>query len=236
MLYQESKMLYKAHTESFLEDLDYYYAFCKGKKSLEMFAGYGRLANPLLQKGIDLETVELEPYFANFINLPPAKNHFKNVLDFNSPHKFQRIFAAYNSFCLLLKEVEIRRFFSVLDNLLVSGGKISLSYFQTRYWPENPSGKFWFNGFEIEYRPNYDLSKAKEGYGVWIDEYIFPNNHQTKHAVFEYPVRIYHSEQDLKPFYEHTNLVLIDQVPNLGLDEKIVSELGWIDYVFEKKL
>ena len=56
-LYEESWRLYKHHTESFLDDLNYYRSFCQGHKSLEMFAGFGRLANRLASVGIDIETI-----------------------------------------------------------------------------------------------------------------------------------------------------------------------------------
>ncbi len=100
-LYAESWRLYKAHSEKCDEDFVYYLDFCKGFKSLELFAGYGRVTNFLVEHDIDIETVELEAEFAKFIKVNKDKNHITNVLTFNANKPFQRIFAAYNSLCLL---------------------------------------------------------------------------------------------------------------------------------------
>lgn len=107
-LYAESWKLYKAQSETFIDDQEYYYNFCKNYKTLEMFAGYGRLTNFLAAKKVDIQIVELEREFAKFINIDPERKHIQDILSFTSSSKFQRIIAGYNSFCLFTKDDDIK--------------------------------------------------------------------------------------------------------------------------------
>jgi SAM-dependent methyltransferase len=235
-LYDKSWQFYKAQSESFNEDYAYYYNFCKGHKTLDLFAGYGRLANFLISQGVDLEIVEIEKEFAKFIDLDDQKKHIQNVLTFTSTTQFDRIIAGWNSFCLLTKEEDIKKFFSQVDSLLIPGGYASLNYFNTNYWKDAPSGELIIDGIKISYVPSFDLSKAKEGYGLWIDEYEFMQFNQLEKRKFEYPVRVYENADALTKYYKHTSLELIDLVENFGLEKEKISEPGWIDYVFKKKI
>lgn len=126
-LYHDNWFLYKAQAEGFNDDFDYYLNLCRGKKTLEIFAGYGRVSNMLLANSVDLETVELDPNFAQFINLPQAKNHICDVLKFDSDNKYECIISAYNSFPLLTNEGDFRAFFKRMCALLCDGGILSLS-------------------------------------------------------------------------------------------------------------
>jgi hypothetical protein len=234
-LYTKSWQFYKAQSEGFVEDQEYYYDFCKNQKTLDLFAGYGRLTNFLAAHDIDIEIVEIENEFAKFINIDASKKHIQDVLTFTSTTPFDRIIAGWNSFCLLTKEEDIKKFFSRVDSLLVPGGYASLNYFNTSYWKDAPSGELLIDGIKINYVPSYDLSKAKEGYGLWFDDYEFIDSGKTEKRRFEYPVRVYENTDALLPFCEHTSLELIDVIENFGLEKDKISEPGWIDYVFKKK-
>ncbi|MEO8964515.1 MAG: class I SAM-dependent methyltransferase [Gammaproteobacteria bacterium] len=234
-LYSNSWQFYKAQSETFIEDQEYYYDFCKNYKTLDLFAGYGRLTNFLANRKIDIEIVELEKEFAKFINIDTVKKHTQNVLHFTWTTQFERIIAGCNSFCLFTKDEDIKEFFSQVDALLVPGGYASLNYFDTHYWNDAPSGELLIDGMKIKYVPTYDLSKAKKGHGLWIDEYEFICANKTEKRRFEYPVRVYENATALYPFYKHTSLELVDSVENFGLDKDKISEPGWIDYVFKKK-
>jgi hypothetical protein len=234
-LYNKSWIFYKAQSEGFIEDQEYYYNFCKDHTTLDLFAGYGRLANFLVNRGTNVEIVEIEHEFAKFINIDASKKHIQDVLTFSTKHKFERIIAGWNSFCLLTKNDDIKIFFSQLDTLLVSGGYASLNYFDTSYWKDAPSGELLIDGIKICYVPSYDLSRAKDGYGLWIDEYEFINAGKIEKRRFEYPVRVYENVLSLLPFYQHTSLELVNIVNNFGLAKDKISEPGWLDYVFKKK-
>ena len=234
-LYTKSWQFYKAQSEAFDEDLQYYYDFCKNQKTLDLFAGYGRLTNFLAARNIDIEIVEIENDFAKFINIDPSKKHIQDVLAFTSPSPFDRIIAGWNSFCLLTKDNDIKKFFSIVDTLLIPGGYASLNYFDTNYWKDAPSGALTIDGIRISYVPSYDLSKAKEGHGVWFDDYEFTQSGSLEKRRFEYPVRVYENADALTQFFQHTSLELVDAVENFGLAKDEISEPGWIDYVFKKK-
>lgn len=222
-LYTESWQFYKAQSEAFDEDHKYYYDFCKNQKTLDLFAGYGRLTNYLASRDIDIEIVEIENEFAKFINIDASKKHIQDVLTFNPPIQFDRIIAGWNSFCLLTKEEDIKKFFTLVDSLLVPGGYASLNYFDTNYWKDAPSGELLIDGINISYVPSYDLSKAKEGHGVWFDDYEFTQSGKLEKRRFEYAVRVYENTDALTPFFQHTSLELVDVVENFGLKkEKMV--------------
>lgn len=231
----ENWQLYKAQHESFKDDQEYYYQFCKNHKTLEIFAGFGRLTNVLAIRGIDIEIVEIEENFARFINIDSSKKHIVDILKFNSKNQFDRIIAGYNSFCLLTKTRDIQKFFSLINDLLTPGGYASLNYFHTDYWKDAPIGEIVVDSQKIYFKSSFDLSKAKEGYGIWYDEYEFEKSDQSEKLKCTYPVRIYENVEDLIPLYNHTNLELVDLVENFGLDKEMISEPGWIDYVFKKK-
>lgn len=233
--YTKSWQFYKAQSEGFNEDFDYYFRFCENHKTLDLFAGYGRLTNYLASRKIDIECVEIEPEFVKFINIDSSKKHTQDVRNFTSPNKFERIIAGWNSFCLLTEENDIKNFFSLIDSLLVPGGFASLNYFDTSYWHDAPSGKLLIDGVEYQYEPNYDLSKADEGHGLWIDEYESTQSNQSRKLKFEYPIRVYQNVESLIPFFEHTPLEIVNIVENFGLEKETISEPGWIDYVFKKK-
>jgi SAM-dependent methyltransferase len=231
-LYVDSWRIYKAHSETFSDDTGYYIKLCTGFKTLELFAGYGRLSNPLVAAGIDLETVELEGRFTQCINLLPDKNHIGDVLTFQSPYKFERIIAGYNSFCLFTRDDDIRKFFSQVDDLLVPGGIASLNYYHQDYWATAVSYDFSYGDQTIHYQPRFDLSKAEtDGQGLWIDEYSSQNGWM---GTCKYPTRVYRDAAELRVFFSHTKLELIREVREFGMEPNQVSEPGWIDYVLQK--
>ncbi len=225
-LYINSWALYKAHTENFIGDLNYYHEFCTGYKSLDIFAGYGRLTNPLSKMNIDIDALEIEPNFMKFITLSESKKHLCNILDFNPNTTYERIIAGFNSFCLLQKDHDIELFFKKLSDILNYGGKISLSYYPILNWDDPSEDEFNYENRVVKYSSSYTIKGNK---AVWSDLYQI----EGKKYQFDYPVRIYRSEQDLYKFYKNLDLKLVDIVKDYNM--KNISIPGWIDYVFEKK-
>lgn len=228
--YSNSWELYKTHSESFEDDFDYYLEQCKGHKTLELFAGYGRLTNYLLSHGIDIDSVELEPNFAKFINLPLQKNHICDVLDFRSLIKFDRIIAGYNSFCLLTKETDIFKFFQNIEVWLNTDGIVSLSYYHHDFWETGTKEKinFEYQGKKIELLEKYDLSKREEKKGIWIDEYYIDNGVMK----FEYPTTLYETVDCLTQYLKGTKLEVFDVIENY---RKPNISPGWIEFLLRKK-
>lgn len=225
-LYIESWALYKAHTEDFMDDLSYYHEFCKGYKSLDIFAGYGRLTNPLSKMNIDIEALEIEPNFMKCIDLDGAKKHLCNILDFNPSKTYERVIAGFNSFCLLQKDHDIQLFFKKLSDILSYGGRASLSYYPISHWDDPSEYEFDYENRTVKYSSSYTV---KGNQAVWSDLYQIEGEQHR----FDYPVRIYRSEQDLHKFYKNLDLKLIDIIKDYNM--KNISIPGWVDYVFEKQ-
>lgn len=230
--YSESWEIYKAHSENFRDDFDYYLCFCKNATTLELFSGYGRLTNMLFSNGVDIESVEIEPMFSKFITMPDKRKNICDVLEFNPQKTYQRIIAGYNSFCLLTDDRKISIFFDKLHSWLTDDGVASLSYFHPDYWSLSEEQFFEYHGKKILYKPSYDLSHIKDGFGIWIDEY-FKENSTTSFCRFEYPVRVYKTNEKLVLFLERSRLELVETIKDYK-NEKI-SELGWIDFIVKKR-
>ncbi len=229
-LYSNSWKLYKAHSELFVEDLSYYANFCQGKVTLELFAGYGRVANYLYELGVDIECVELEERFSNCIILPSEKIHTLDVLDFRPNTLYERIIGAYNSFCLLTDEESVRRFFNLISDWLIPYGRASFSYYNHEYWRQSQGCVFKLGDDDIKYISDFDFSEISSNQAIWIDNYINLNSgEQYKH---EYPVKIYKDDSDVIGFLENTNLRLVDKVIDYNIEN--ISDPGWVEYVFEK--
>lgn len=226
--YRTSWALYKAQTEGFTDDIDYYARFTGQHPTLELFAGFGRVANPLLERGVPLETVEINADFAKSIRLPPERSHVCDVLDFIPAAPVSRVFAAYNSFCLLREEALVERFFAQVGAFLCKGGQASLNYYHPDYWADAVEETFDYAGQAVHYMPGFDLSERKTGLGVWIDTYHIGD----EIISHRYETRIYESALDIEPFLAGTGLRLIGEIENFNNNE--VKEPGWIDFLLEK--
>jgi SAM-dependent methyltransferase len=226
-LYQQSWELYREHSSSFIDDQNYYLELTRGRRTLEMFAGYGRIANFLTAKGVDIETVELSPDFSNCIELTKEKKHVANVVEFRLDRKFDRIIAGYNSFCLLTNPNDIHAFFQNVAAMLAEGGLASLSYYHPDAWTSDTSHDFNFRGEMVTYIPSCDLSKRKEKSGIWHDTYKFKD----QEISFHYPVRIYESFPDMEPFLRGSGLCLDKVVLNYNNPD--ISESGWREYILK---
>jgi len=224
--YEKSWELYKAQTEDFVGDFDYYLNFCKKYKTLDIFAGYGRLTNYLYKNNIDVEAVELEPNFAKYINLPLNKKHICDFLTFSSPFLFERIVAGFNSFCLLRETEEIKIFFKKISSLLTSDGKASLSYYHHDFWEQDSAYSFYCNGEKIYYEPDSDLSGLDNGIGIWIDRYKKDN----MNLEFRYPTKIYDGLEQLESYIQESGLFIDSIIKNYGASEPN----GWIEFVLGK--
>lgn len=230
-LYSHSWLLYKAHSDSFKKDFDYYLNFALGHKTLELFAGYGRLTNYLSRNKVDVEAVEIEPNFAGHIDLSFENIYVCDVLEFAPKTKYQRIIAAYNSFCLLTQEDDIKKFFRDMSQWLEKGGEASLSYFHPDGWPiDQPFTEILtLDNNILSYSATCDLSRRSEKIGVWIDTYEADG--QT--AEFKYQTRIYENAAELEQFLVGTELEIKSIIYNY--DNPEIDYNGWIEYIFVKR-
>lgn len=224
-LYRESWELYRNHTDSFQDDFQYYLDFCRSYRTLELFAGYGRLTNFLSSNGIEIETIELSMDFSKLIQIPADKKHLGDVTKLVLPKKFARIIAAYNSFCLLTDDQQLSAFFKNMANMLEPNGRISLSYYHPNHWHHASEFKIEFKGKEITYAPDFDLSNRDKKRGIWRDKYISSSGI----TVHEYPVRIFEDERDLEPFLARAQLKIEDTIFNYNNPN--ITESGWIEYI-----
>ncbi|MDG9670592.1 hypothetical protein ONV78_22835 [Hahella sp. CR1] len=226
--------LYQAHSCEFSDDLDYYLNFCRGHATLELFAGFGRVSNHLVTHGVSVETVEILPGYSEQIKLPASSKHVEDVRTFCSDKKFERIFAAYNSFCLLTTDEDLRSLFLLMDRQLQSGGRASLSYFHPDYWAQAIDYEFALNGASVKATPAFDLSRRQQKQGVWKDLYYLNDTGALEKNVVEcsYPVRIVEDETDLLPFLHGLELKFVETVESFGKEN--VVEPGWVDFVFVK--
>ncbi len=193
----------------------------KEKKTLELFAGYGRLSNFLVNKGINVHTVELSREFSDLIELPDYKKHVGDVTTTILKEKFERIIAGYNSFCLLKENNQIKSFFRNIKNMLANDGLVSLSYYHPDFWPNAESFTFLFNNKEVKYFPEYNLSKRSDKIGIWRDRYVIENETE----IHEYPVRIFENRNDLEPFVKKADLRIVGIIENYNNPK--ISEPGW---------
>jgi hypothetical protein len=228
--YTESWLLYKLHSESFVDDQQYYLDFTRNYSTLELFSGYGRLTNYLFKNGVDIESIELEKNFTNFISLPDEKNHIGNVLNFNPEKKFERVIAGYNSFCLLTREEDIHNFFINLSGWLAPGGMASLSYYHPDFWLKHSGfeSHFEHDGQLITHVSRPDLSNRHKKHGIWVDEYI--QNGRT--VSFSYPTTIYETSDCIIPYLNGTDLRLVNTVIDYNMAD--ISDNGWVEFVFER--
>jgi hypothetical protein len=226
-LYKRSWELYKTHSDFFYYDFDYYYNFCSGKKTLEAFAGYGRLTNELVRRGCDIYANELSPDLAKFINLPVEKIHTGNFLQIPIAEKFERIIIAYNSFCLITDELQAKQMFSIIENLLEKDGLASLSYYHPSKWEDDTVYTFSHQGQDIKYHSKCDLTQRQQKKGIWEDIYEL-NNEVIKH---DYNLRIYEDQNDIEKMLQNTKLEIIAVIKNYN--NKEISEEGWVEYVLK---
>lgn len=226
-LYAKSWRLYKKESESFLQDLNYYTDFCRGKTCLEMFSGYGRLANHIKDISLSLDCVELEGNFTQFINLPKENIFIQDILKFKPKRKYERIYAGYNSFCLLTNDSDIHKFFKNLSEWISDDGKISLSYYDYNFWEETPGSNFKIDGKDCAYKPSYKKVNSSS-IAIWIDNFYL-NETIVK---FEYPVRVYNDPSEVVRFLGQHQLELVDVI--LDYNETSLKGSGWVEYVIKK--
>lgn len=230
-LYENSWQFYKIESQEFSDDFDYYKNLCRNKNVLELFAGYGRLANQLKSISNKIVCVELEKNFKDFIDIPKNNIHICDVLKFNTTEKFERIIAGYNSFTLLLKDEDILKLLKNIHSWLTMDGIASLSYYNYETWSPSEKKEVSLGGNNYIYSSNFIKDKEKPNIGIWIDAY---SNTDTGEIIqFDYPVRIYDPiHNEIVKFSDGVNLELIDVVHNYG--NKNESETEWFEYVFKK--
>ncbi|WGL61174.1 hypothetical protein QEJ31_06135 [Pigmentibacter sp. JX0631] len=223
--YEFSWELYKAQTEDFSEDLQFYQNFSKDCVTLDIFSGYGRICNFLSKNNLFISAVEKNKNFASHIALPKDNIYITDILEFQTKKKFERIIAGYNSFCLLTEDNDIFKFFSILKSLLSSNGKISLNYFHPEFWKDSINQEFFFNGMTINYISDYNLNLDRKDMALWIDNYIVGNKKYT----YDYKVKVYKDINEINKYLKKFGLKILDVVHNFNNSN--TSELGWQDYI-----
>ena len=99
-----------------------------GGPVLEMAAGTGRLALPILEKGISYTGIELSSAFAKFARKKLEKyNSLAQILEgdirnIDLDQQFQFIFIGFNSIFHLLKNEDVALFFSCVNSHLLDNG------------------------------------------------------------------------------------------------------------------
>lgn len=219
--YADNWKFYQALTNKIDFDIKYYQDFVATGRSLELFAGFGRVSNHLADK-LDY-AVELEPGFLESMTLPKEKKICADVLTLD-PKKigqFDRIFAAYNSFCLFTEEKDIAKFFQILAALLKPDGKISLSYSQYQTWEkyEKDDWTITVDGKEYIVHADFELNHPN---GKWIDIY---KNDKASYR-FEYPVHLYDDKAAVDAYANRYGL-FVEKV----VEHKNAHEPGWVDFV-----
>lgn len=228
-----TRELYKAHTESLEDDVDFYFDFCQEKQTLELFAGFGRVTNKLIAKGCDIETVELDPFMAVFIDLPEHKNHIGDVREFTSGKRFDRIFAAYNSFPLLTDDEDIRLFFSSMSELLDVGGKLALNVYHPNWWENAVDYPLTIGDGTVRYSSGYNLERRyTDKIAQWHDHYDLPDGDR---QTISHTIRLYENSADFTPYLKGVELRHIDTVINYNRPEHELVEPGWVDFIFQKQ-
>lgn len=218
------------HSKSFTDDFNYYLNFVRGFKSLELFAGYGRLANFLSESGCEVEVIELSKDFSENIRLPRDKVHVADVRNFYLDRKFDRIFAGYNSFCLLQNDSDLEKFFKNIHLHLTDNGLASLSYYHPNKWHTAEEFEFIYEGKKVTYQPSYDLSERPLKKGVWIDTYLF----QGERHQHVYPVRIFENPSEIEQHLNFCGLQIVDVIFDYNKGSQMTED-GWVEYVLAKK-
>lgn len=230
-LYENSWEFYRIESQDFSDDFDYYKNLCRNKTVLELFSGYGRLANQLMSIVSKMVCIELEKKFTDFINIPKNDIHICDVLKFNTTEKFERIIAGYNSFTLLLKDEDVLKLFKNIHSWLTADGIASLSYYNYETWSPSEKKEISLGDDGYIYSSNLIKNKGKSNIGIWVDTYSNINTGEIMQ--FDYPVRIYESSHnEIAKFSNLAKLELIDIVKNYG--NKNESETEWLEYVFKK--
>ena len=115
------------------DDIEFYKNLIpSGSKVLELGAGTGRLAIPLLRHNVDYYGLELSPIFCNHANQIIKRAYGVNRIiegdmrNFNIDMRFDYIFIAFNSFLHLLKNKDASACFQAIYKHLNDDGKFIL--------------------------------------------------------------------------------------------------------------
>lgn len=215
-------------------DIDYYYSLCKGKKVVDLCAGFGRVSNKLYNKGIDVTAIELDEENFKFIDLPENKKFNKNIFDcFDMESMFDVVIAPFNSFPMFYDEKAKNLFFELISKMLKPDGLISLSYYHPDGWRVVPPGELTINinDIEYEYTSDHDLSERSNKKGKWID--IFAEKGSKKIvSKTEYLLPIYENSNDINDVCQKYGLVCNKTITDFYDPNN--CEPGWVEYQLVK--
>ena len=221
--------LYKGQTERIEHDVDFYRDFCSDRPSLELYAGFGRVANRLAAAGVDLDVVEPWPELARFIQLPPSRKHLVDPGAFRPERRYERVFAALNALGDFEDEAELHRFLVNLGSCLTEDGSGCLSYLPAKAWRHATPTEFEVEGRKVTHMPGWDLSTRARGRGLWFDHYIVGDHEGLVYSrdliLHDDPVRLQHR---LSAAGLRLEAVVRDQ------NRALAREKGWIDFIVKR--
>ncbi len=189
------------------DDIEFYKTIIPPRaKALELGAGTGRLAIPLLRHNVDFYGLELSPTFCNHANNIISRAYDSDriikgdMIDFKLDMDFDYIFIAFNSFLHILTDKDATACLQSIYKHLNSGGKFILDILV-------PHPHFLYRKKNDEL-PVMDFKDSKSGELVEIFEeseydnesqicnisWIYKYQKSSKKKVFNYQMRMYYPD------------------------------------------
>jgi 2-polyprenyl-3-methyl-5-hydroxy-6-metoxy-1,4-benzoquinol methylase len=227
-------LLHLAAFNNLVFDMPYYYEICKGKKIVELCAGFGRVCNRLSALGIDIHAIELNKFNFQFIDLPINKAINKSIFSCHDlESSFDVVIAPFNSLPMFNHINDANAFFALIAKILKPSGFASLSYYHPDSWRTIPSNEtaIKIGNVHYEYTSDFDLTERISKRGIWRD--IFKRKDDGKIAsISNYNLRIYENEKDVNDICSKFGLICTDMIRDFYNEKEY--EPGWVEYKISK--
>ena len=115
------------HKEAPRDELDFYLSYAeKDKKILEVMCGSGRFLVPFMDRGFDICGIDLSAHMLERLKkkAPSAKAVQADILEYDSPDRFDYIFISSGSISLFTDTKLCRRILKKLKEMLAPEGKL----------------------------------------------------------------------------------------------------------------
>lgn len=115
------------HKEAPQDELDFYLSFAeKEKKILEVMCGSGRFLVPFMERGFDICGIDLSAHMLERLKrkAPSAKAAQADILEYDSPDRFDYIFISSGSISLFTDTKQCRRILKKLREMLAPEGRL----------------------------------------------------------------------------------------------------------------
>ena len=115
------------HKEAPMDELDFYLSYAeKDKKILEVMCGSGRFLVPFMDRGFDICGIDLSAHMLERLKKkdPSAKAVQADILEYDSPDRFDYIFISSGSISLFTDTKLCRRILKKLKEMLAPEGKL----------------------------------------------------------------------------------------------------------------